>query len=101
MKSTLHNHIHHRKWIINWLPTDDPQKYDIWIDDPEGDCCFEYKECLELTMGIEFCRLAIDSIINQNTIAMFNLFDLRSTYLNNLHNQIGRYRRDTDDENSY
>ena len=87
---TLDRHTYYYGWAIVWTPSQDPARYDIWINDKEGDCCFEYKGCLELEKGIWLARRTIRAVLEQNIITMQTMFDFKSSFENNLHRQIWR-----------
>lgn len=83
-------HIHYQGWTINWSLNENPTKHDIWIDDPNGDCCFEYKACGDFTKGVGLARRAVRAVIEQNAITMQKVFDSRSGFGNSLTRQIWR-----------
>lgn len=83
-------HAHHRGWIVYWRESQEPTRYEIWIDDDKGDECFTYDECLNINTAIELASRAINAVIDGDSMTKAKYFDPLSNFDNSLTRQILR-----------
>jgi hypothetical protein len=83
-------HTHHRGWIIFWRESQEPNRYEIWIDDDRGATCFYCDYCLNIDKAIELASRAINAVIDGDFLTKAKYFDPLSNFDNSLNRQILR-----------